>query len=129
MEDEHAALHMTDVFVVNTSCWCPQAFAFGSENAAVVPFKVDIATIEGLGNLDLEGLPLEKAQEGNDRHCPLAVLHRAEIVPEEKAFLLQDVTKGERRSKGWLVKLAQIQRVCRRVRPRWISQSWSAQQS
>jgi hypothetical protein len=39
MEEEHAALHMTDVFIVNTSCWCPQAFAFGSEHAAVVPFK------------------------------------------------------------------------------------------
>ena len=105
MEEEHAALSsLTDVFIVITSCWCQQAFGFGSEHAAVMPFKVDIAVIEGLGNLGLEGLPLEKAQEGSDRHCPSAAPHRAEIVPEETAFLLQDVPKGGRRSKGWLVK-------------------------
>ena len=69
-----------------------------------MPFKVNIAVIERLGDLDLEGLPLEKAQEGCDRHGPVAVLHWAEIVPEEKALLLQDVPKGRRRSKGWLVK-------------------------
>ena len=86
MEDEHAALHMTDVFIVNTSCWCPQAFAFGSENAAVVPFKVDIAVIEGLENLDLEGLPLEKVQEGSDRHCPLAYSTGRKSSQKRKRF-------------------------------------------
>ena len=89
------ALSVTDIFIVNTPCWCPQA-----------------SIIEGLGSLHLEGLPLEEAQEGSDRHSLPSAIRWVEIVPEEKTLLLQDVPEEEERSQGWLMKHSAKSKEC-----------------
>ena len=82
----------------------PQALALRSEDRSSSPLNVSIAIVEGLRHLHLCGFANEEAQERCHGHSlVVSKLHRAVVVPEDEALLLDDVPQCKRGAQGWLV--------------------------
>ena len=67
--------NLPDVFFIYSRQWCPKSFRLGSEDAAAVPFKINVSVIERLRDLHFKWQPSEETQKSARGDDLLAVFN------------------------------------------------------